>query len=170
MRLAKPIVLMMVLILSGCQGFFNGGSAVALTSLTSSEDVDIAELEKLAYLTVVSLRLEPESVDSGHAFSAILLVRNDGETESRPFEVEVQANLITKNSVTSYPLGGKIGHTIKPHQVAQFTVTRKEGLNTPGIYTIIVSLHSANLETPLAIDRFNPKTPKKQLIVKQRLH
>jgi hypothetical protein len=158
----------MVLSLSGCQDPFKGGSAMTLTSMSPSNDVDIAELESLAYLTVISLKLVPESVDPDHAFSAILLVRNDGKTESRPFEAEAQANLITKNTVTSYPIGGKVVQTIKPHQVVSLTLTRKQGLNHPGIYTITVSLHRANLEIPGSVNQFNPKTPEKQLIVKQR--
>ncbi|MGZ5045318.1 MAG: hypothetical protein ACXV8P_11065, partial [Methylobacter sp.] len=131
---------------------------------------DIAELETLAYLTVASLKLEPESVESGRPFSAILVVRNDGETEARPFEVEVQANLMTSGSETAYPIGGQVVPRLNPGQVIQIMATRKEGLTIPGTYKIIVSLHRANLEIPGAVDRFNPKTPEKQLIVKRRPH
>lgn len=168
MRLAKPIVLVVVSLLCGCQDFLSGRGIVSLSPPASPQRADIAELETLAYLTVASLKLEPESVESGRPFSAIVVVRNDGETESKPFEVDVQANLITNDSETAYPIGGKMVPRLDPRQVIKIKATKKEGLNIPGTYKIIVSLHRANLEIPGAIDRFNPKTPEKQLIVKQR--
>ncbi|MGZ4959514.1 MAG: hypothetical protein ACXV7J_09690 [Methylomonas sp.] len=168
MRFAKPIVLVVVSVLCGCQDFLNDRGIVSLAPPTSSQRIDIAEPESLAYLTVASLKLERESVEPGHPFTAILVISNDGESESKPFEVEVQANLITSDSERAYPIGGKVVLRLNPHQVIQIMVTRKEGLIIPGTYKIMVSLHSVNLEVPGAVDRFNPNMPEKQLIVKQR--
>ncbi len=171
MRLSNLMALVGILILSGCQTSPNWitarGTAAALNSPASQQAVPAADLKKLAYLTVTSIRLVPDYVDPGHAFSVKVLIRNEGESESRPFEVEAQANLVTKNTVQSYPVGGKEVITIRPHQVALVTMTRNEGLNVPGLYTITVSLHKANLEIPGAADRFNPGIPEKPLIVKQ---
>ncbi len=160
MRIAKLIVLVVVTVLCGCQDFLSG-RGVSLVSPTSPQRADIAEPETLAYLTVASLKLEPESVEPGQPFSAILVVRNDGEAEARPFEVEVQANLITSVSETAYPIGGQVVPRLNPGQVIQIMATRKEGLNIPGTYNIIISLHRANLEVPGAVNRFNPQTPEK---------
>jgi hypothetical protein len=166
MRLANLIVLVLISVLCGCQDFLSGRGIVSLTPPTSPQGTDIAELETLAYLTVVSLTLEPKSVKPGRPFSTILVIRNDGEMESKLFEVEEQANLITNGSETAYPIGGKVVPRLNPRQAIQIMATRKEGLNIPGTYEITVSLHRANLEVPGAVDRFNPKMPEKQLIVK----
>lgn len=170
MHLTKLIVLVSVSVLCGCQDFLSGRGIVPLAPPTSPQVANIVELKTLAYLTVSSLKLEPEPVEPGRPFSVILVVHNDGEMESKPFEVEAQANLITNGSETAYPIGGKVVPRLNPRQVIQIMATRKEGLNIPGTYKIIVSLHKANLEVPGAVDRFNPRTPEKQLIVKPRPH
>ncbi len=165
--LGAAVGILSVLILPGCQqsgGLKGGGRSAATISPASPQGAGGSE--KLAYLTVTSLRLAPESVEPGRPFSARVLIKNEGETESRPFEVEAQANLITQDAVKSYPIGGKEVLTLKPHQAALLTMTRKQGLDQPGVYTVTVSLHRANLELPGSTDRFNPKVPEKSITVR----
>ncbi len=147
-------------LLSGCQQPQGIGASPAPSETMAGQ-------KKLAYLTVASLGLAPAVVYPGQRFSAKVLIRNEGETESRPFEVEAQANLTTGNAVASYPVGGKEVLALKPGQAASLTLARKEGLDKPGSYRVTVSLHRANLEIPGAFDRFNPKLPEKRLIVRE---
>ncbi len=97
----------------GCQQV---GDLATVSGEASSpaETQPASEPEKLAYLKVISFSLVPDVADPGHGFSAKVPIRNEGATESRPFEVEAQANLIAENSVTSYPIGGREVITLKP--------------------------------------------------------